>query len=135
MAYRGNNSNDGSCLASIIAFFVLVFLPAWVTGDDFGWGVLIIWWIMLAAICLIVYECCKPQSPTTSNYSQQNNTKNTSSGVIGYGNSGLTLSKNNKSKMLTDKYNGKIEFKRCLEDEVRNLSDSIKKETTPFTAL
>lgn len=38
MAYRGNSSNDGGCLATIIAFFVLFFLPAWVAGDDFGWG-------------------------------------------------------------------------------------------------
>ncbi len=50
MASRGNNNSGGGCLASIIAFFVLFFLPAWVTGDDFGWGVLIVWWLILVGI-------------------------------------------------------------------------------------
>ena len=71
MAYRGNSSNDGGCLATIIAFFVLFFLPAWVAGDNFGWGVLIIWWIILAFICWLIYECSKPAS-VSNNYQHQN---------------------------------------------------------------
>lgn len=121
-----NNNNGGGCLTTIVVFFIIFFLPAWVTGDNFGWGVLIVWWIILAAICWVVYECSKPQP---------NNTKNASSGELGYGNLGLTLSKSNQNKTLTDKYNGKIELKRRLESEVRDSSDSIERVKSEIDEL
>lgn len=55
MASKGNNSGGG-CLGVGIAFFVILFLPAWVTGDSFGLGVLIVWWLILAAIVFCIHE-------------------------------------------------------------------------------
>lgn len=134
MAYRGNSSNDGGCLATIIAFFVLFFLPAWVAGDDFGWGVLIIWWIILAFICWLIYECSKPAS-VSNNYQQQNRARSTSSNVLSSEKMGLPLSKSNLNKSLTSKYNAKIELKRDLENEVRELSDLIGKKKLEIEEL
>ncbi len=120
-------SNEGSCLATIIVFFILVFLPAMVTGDDFGWGVLIVWWIILAVICWIIYECTKPTtqaSGTATTYHQSNGVQKN---LVTNQDKGLPLNKSNTNVSLTSKYNAKLQYKANIEKEVRDLSDEVKK--------
>lgn len=55
MASRNSGSDGGGCLAYIVVFFVTLLLPAGAIGDDFGWGDLILWWIILVAIIGFLY--------------------------------------------------------------------------------
>lgn len=130
MASRGSNS-DGGCLGTIIAFFILFFLPAWVTGDSFGWGVLIVWWIILALICFGIYAASTSNNNSSmtsnvqrapSNYNVQNIVaKGESSSAVSSGL--LKVSSNQLNKSMMDNYSSKIQLRKKMKESIEKLKE------------
>lgn len=125
----GGNSDGGGCLGAIIAFFVLFFLPAWVTGDSFGWGVLIAWWIILAFILWAIYAACTSNNSSTTTSTNQGTSQNynTHTSVTKNGNSSkagagsLKVSANQLNKSIMDSYSSKIQLRDKLKESIKKL--------------
>lgn len=130
MASRGNNSGGG-CLGAGIAFFILFFLPAWVTGDSFGWGVLIVWWLILALIAFCIYAANSPSDNNVASSTQRmapNYNVQTNNGQRGSNTSGsgglLKVSSNQLNKSIMDSYYSKIQ----LRDKLKESRERLKEE-------
>lgn len=130
MASRGNNEGGG-CLTAIVVFFVLFFLPAWVTGDSFGWGVLIGWWIILGLICFAIFQAISPSNNTDSSTVQRLTVSDNPQSTISQNNSEsntvsstLRVGTKNINKSLVDGYQAKIKLREKYEEDI----EALKKE-------
>lgn len=148
MASRGNSSSGGGCLGAGIVFFILFFLPAWVTGDSFGWGVLIVWWIILAVICFCIYAANSPSSNSSTystvsrspSNSSINTAQKTNTSVVEKGTLMVSAAQLNKS--ITEGYYSKIQLKTKLRNtieeirrEQQNIEEKIKTAEKEKTCL
>ena len=127
MASRSSNSG-GDCLGVGIALFILVFLPAWVTGDSFGWGVLIVWWIILAIIGFCIDAANSPSNNNVSTSTEQRTRANSNAqpSTFQRGNtttaSGLLkVMPNQLNKSIMDGYSSKIQLRVKLKNSVERL--------------
>lgn len=130
MASRGSNSGGG-CLCAIIVFFVLFFLPAWVTGDNFGCEVLIGWWVILTLICLAIYaissfnnngSTSSARQKTTQNYNAQTTiAQKESEAMVSVGL--LKTSPNHLNKSIMDSYASKIQLRNKLQESRERLKE------------
>lgn len=129
MASRGSRGGGG-CLGAIAAFFILFFLPAWVTGDSFGWGVLIVWWVILALICFGIYAASTSSNSTITSTTQRTTQNyNTQTAVTQKGNSStvpagmLKVSANQLNRSLMDGYSSKIQLRKKLKESIVKLKE------------
>ena len=131
MASRGSNSGGG-CLGAGIAFFILFFLPAWVTGDSFGWGVLIAWWIILAVIGFCIYAVNSPSNNNSTSSTVQRTVPNNNAQTSVPQRGGNTTISSGLLKVLPIQLNKSIMdgyfSKTQLRDKLKISIESLKQE-------
>lgn len=126
----GNKSTDG-CIAAVIAFFIALFLPAWVMGDNFSWKDQIGWGLFLIAVTVLMmyinhrFRLMEPADtfqaqPSDEDHSQgDNDTENEIEADTN--NLSLQVGREHINTSLSEGYKGKLDLKAKTEREIEQL--------------